>query len=84
MDIDNISMWATAISGYLFVILTMMTGLNWWFKHHLKSTLEELKPNHGSSIKDAVTEIREVVTELKVDLARLEGKVENHIREHNR
>ena len=70
-------MWATALSGYLFVILTLMAGLNWWFKHHLKSTLEELKPNHGSSIKDAVTE-------MKVDLARLEGKVENHIEEHAR
>ena len=77
-------MWATALSGYLFVILTLMAGLNWWFKHHLKSTLEELKPNHGSSIKDAVTEIRAVVTEMKVDLARLEGKVENHIEEHAR
>jgi hypothetical protein len=54
MDINNISMWATAISGYLFVLITAGGLFRWWFKHHLKETLAELKPNHGSSIKDKV------------------------------
>jgi hypothetical protein len=54
MDINNISMWATAISGYLFVILTAGGLFRWWFKHHLKETLAELKPNSGSSIKDKI------------------------------
>jgi hypothetical protein len=54
MNIDNISMWATAISGYLFVVLTMAAGFNWWFRHHIKEIIDELKPNHGSSIKDKV------------------------------
>jgi hypothetical protein len=53
-DLNNISMLATAISGYLFVIITAGGLFRWWFKHNLKETLAELKPNHGSSIKDQV------------------------------
>ena len=53
-DINNVSMWATAISGYLFVVLTIGAGFNFWFKHNIKEVVEELKPNHGGSIKDKV------------------------------
>lgn len=75
MTIDNISMWATAISGYLFVVLTAGGLFRWWFKHHIKEVLAELKPNGGGSIKDSVNRI-------EIILAKLEGKFEQHIEEH--
>ena len=53
-DLNNLSMLATAISGYLFVVVTMAAGFRIWFKHNIKEVIAELKPNHGSSIKDQV------------------------------
>lgn len=47
-------MLATAVSGYLFVLLTAGGLFRWWFKHHLKESLAELKHNGGGSIKDKV------------------------------
>lgn len=64
MDLNNFSMWATAISGYLFVILSLAAGINWWFKHKVKETLAELRPNHGSSLKDQVTRLEARVDEI--------------------
>ena len=64
MDLNNISMLATAISGYLFVIITAGAWFRWWFKHHIKETLAELKPNHGSSVKDQVTRLEQRVDDI--------------------
>ena len=63
-DLNNFSMWATAISGYLFVVLSIIAGINMWFKHKIKETLAELKPNHGSSMKDQVTRLEARVDEI--------------------
>ena len=57
-------MMATAISGYLFVIITAGAWFRWWFKHHIKETLAELKPNHGSSVKDQVTRLEQRVDDI--------------------
>jgi len=54
MNIDNISMWATAVSGYLFVVLTAGAWFRWWFRHNIKEVIAELRPNSGSSIKDKI------------------------------
>jgi hypothetical protein len=75
MNLNNISMWATVISGYLFVIITLAAGFKIWFKHNMRETLNELKPNGGGSIKDSITRI-------EITLAKLEGKFEQHIKEH--
>ena len=64
MDLNNVSMLATAISGYLFVIITAGAWFRWWFKHHIKETLAELKPNHGSSVKDQVTRLEQRVDDI--------------------
>ena len=77
MDLNSLSMWATAISGYLFVFLTFGAGLRWAFKHYL----HELKHNGGNSIKDAVDDIRENVHQIKLELSRLEGRFEQHVDE---
>ena len=64
IDLNNVSMLATAISGYLFVIITAGAWFRWWFKHHIKETLAELRPNHGSSVKDQVTRLEQRVDDI--------------------
>ncbi|CAB4128599.1 hypothetical protein UFOVP225_45 [uncultured Caudovirales phage] len=49
----------------------------------IKEYLSELKPNHGSSLRDEVKGIRRDVVELKIDVASLEGKFTQHIEETN-
>ena len=63
-DLNNVSMLATAISGYLFVIITAGAWFRWWFKHHIKETLAELKPNSGTSVKDQVTRLEKRVDDI--------------------
>jgi len=57
-------MMATALSGYLFIVITAGAWFRWWFKHHIKETLAELKPNHGSSVKDQVTRLEQRVDDI--------------------
>ena len=49
----------------------------------VKDYLSELKPNHGSSLRDDINRIKEDITDLKVDLASLEGKFDQHIEENS-
>jgi hypothetical protein len=57
-------MMATAISGYLFVILTAGAWFRWWFRHHVKEVIAELKPNGGGSIKDQVNRLENRVDDI--------------------
>ena len=66
MNIDNVSMWATAISGYLFVLLTAGALFRWWFKHHVKEILDELRPNGGGSVKDQVNRLEARVDQIYI------------------
>lgn len=82
--------WATTISGFLAVLVAVVGALRWLIKHYLI----ELKQNGGGSVKDKtdmIPEIKEMVrdihadlNEVKIDLARLEGKFEQHVEEHSK
>jgi hypothetical protein len=48
----------------------------------VKDYLSELKPNHGSSLRDDILAIKKDIGEVKVDVATLEGKFEQHIKEN--
>jgi hypothetical protein len=48
----------------------------------VKDYLSELKPNHGSSLRDDIVCIKKDLTDLKVDVATLEGKFDQHIKEN--
>lgn len=76
----TIADWATTISGFLAVLIAVGAAFRWIIKHYLS----ELKRNGGSSIKDAVETIHTDVIEIKVCLAKLEGKFEQHIEEHSK
>ena len=71
----TVSDWATTISGALSVLAAAGITIRWTIKHYLS----ELKPNHGSSLRDAIDQISRDVTELRVSLARLEGQFVQHV-----
>lgn len=48
----------------------------------IKDYLSELKPNHGSSLRDDIIAIKSDLNDLKVDVATLEGKFDQHITEN--
>ena len=47
----------------------------------VKSYLSELKPNGGSSLKDAINRIAVDMVEVRVSLSRLEGRFDQHVEE---
>jgi hypothetical protein len=44
--------------------------------------LSELKPNGGKSLKDSIRRIESTVSDVKVDLSRLEGQFQQHMVEN--
>ena len=49
----TVDQWATTISGFLAVALTVGAAFRWLIKHYLK----ELKPNGGTSMNDRLTKL---------------------------
>jgi hypothetical protein len=73
----NVSDWAALTSVVLGVGGVTILGIKWTIKHYLA----ELKPNGGSSMRDAVNKIGLDITEIRVSLARLEGRFDQHVEE---
>jgi prenyltransferase beta subunit len=48
----------------------------------VKDYLSELKPNSGSSMRDTINDIKEDIVEVKINVATLEGKFDQHIKEN--
>ena len=49
----TVDQWATTISGFLAVALTIGAAFRWLIKHYLN----ELKPNGGESMNDRLTRL---------------------------
>jgi len=78
MDIAlNVSDWAALTSIIVAAGGLIAISIKWTIKHYLA----ELKPNGGSSMRDAVNAIRADMTEVRVSLARLEGRFDQHVEE---
>ena len=73
----SISDYASLASMVLGFGAVAVVAIKWTIKHYLA----ELKPNGGSSLKDAVNKIATDVTEMRVSLARLEGRFDQHVDE---
>ena len=67
--------WAGLIVSVITVAAAFAAVIRWLVKHYLT----ELRPNGGESIKDYVNIMKSELTEIKVSMARLEGKFEQHI-----
>ena len=79
-----ISTLCTVLGLFGFVASRLIRGHTTELVNALvKDYLSELKPNHGSSLRDAVNCIQQDLIELKVDVATLEGKFDQHIAENS-
>ena len=56
----SIADWATTISGFLAVLLAVGAGFRWLIKNYLF----EMKPNGGSSMKDAINRLEARIDEI--------------------
>ena len=56
----SIADWATTISGFLAVLVAVGAGFRWLIKNYLF----EMKPNGGSSMKDAITRLEARIDEI--------------------
>ena len=56
----SIADWATTISGFLAVLIAVAAGFRWLIKNYLF----EMKPNGGSSMKDAITRLEARIDEI--------------------
>lgn len=64
MDLNNFSMWATAVSGWLFVLISAGALAKWWFRHQIKEALAELRPNGGGSMHDRLKRVEAQIDEV--------------------
>jgi predicted PurR-regulated permease PerM len=62
-------------------LTTVGAGVRWLVKHYFDEIKAELKPNHGSSIKDQITRLENAQEKLEEKMdkqhASLESKVDN-------
>ena len=75
----QISAAIIAIGGAIAIIYRL------FFKRicdQLDSIKQELKPNGGSSLRDAVNRIEETQSEMKIDIKDVREKIDNHIEWH--
>jgi hypothetical protein len=73
----SIESWAALTSTIIGIGGITILGIKWTIKHYLA----ELKPNGGSSMRDAINKISTDMTEVRVSLARLEGRFDQHVEE---
>jgi hypothetical protein len=78
-----IATFCTILSLGGFVVARLVKGYTAEIVSTLiKDYLSELKPNHGSSLKDDILCIKKDLGDIKVDVATLEGKFDQHIKEN--
>ena len=87
MSTDQLIALLSTLCAFLslggFVVARLVKGYTSEIvKTLVKDYLSELKPNHGSSLRDDIVAIKTDVTSLKVDVATLEGKFDQHIKEN--
>ena len=69
--------WATLIVAILTIVSSIAFGIKWLVKHYLV----ELKPNSGSSLRDAVTRLELALDEQRVDSIKSRNRQEEKLNE---
>ena len=69
--------WATLIVAILTIVSSIAFGIKWLVKHYLI----ELKPNSGSSLRDAVTRLEMALDEQRVDSIKSRNRQEEKLDE---
>jgi hypothetical protein len=71
--------WAATLASLSAFGAAIIAATSWILKNYLKNFVHELKPNGGSSIKDTVNKIHLELTDLRISVARLEGRFSQHL-----
>jgi hypothetical protein len=69
--------WASLIVAILTIVSSLAFGIKWLVKHYLV----ELKPNSGSSLRDAVSRLEIAVDEQRIDSLKSRERQEKKIDE---
>ena len=69
--------WASLIVAILTIVSSIAFGIKWLVKHYLV----ELKPNSGSSLRDAVTRLENSVDEQRIESLKSRERQEKKIDE---
>lgn len=88
MSTDQLIALLSTICAFLslggFIVARLVKGYTSEIVSTLvKDYLSELKPNHGSSLRDDVLNIKNDLNDVKVNVAVLEGKFDQHIKENS-
>jgi hypothetical protein len=75
---------AALVVSILTILTAVLGGVKWLVKHYFQEIKNELKPNHGSSIKDQVTRLEIQHSELDKKIDRLTEFLINHIDKNSR
>jgi hypothetical protein len=73
--------WAATLSGFAAFAAAIIAATSWVLKSYLKNYVHELKPNGGSSMKDTINKIHSEMIDMRISLARLDGRFSQHIEE---
>jgi uncharacterized protein YicC (UPF0701 family) len=72
--------WASDVLAIIGIVGALSTIAAMWVRHEVKKNLNEIKaelrPNHGSSIKDQVTRLEKKHEDLDEKVDRLDSKVD--------
>jgi hypothetical protein len=67
-------------AGFAAALTATVAGIAGMIRWMTKSYLEELKPNGGSSLSDKIRlEILPILTEIKIEVAEIKGRLDTHI-----
>lgn len=69
--------WAALIVAILTIVSSVALAIKWLVKHYLI----ELKPNSGSSLRDAVTRLENALDEQRIDSLRSRERQEKKLDE---
>jgi hypothetical protein len=76
-NLMSVQDWASLIVAILTIVSSIAFGIKWLVKHYLV----ELKPNSGSSLRDAVTRLELALDEQRVDSIKSRNRQEEKLDE---
>jgi hypothetical protein len=76
-NLMSVQDWASLIVAILTIVSSIAFGIKWLVKHYLV----ELKPNSGSSLRDAVNRLEMALDEQRVDSIKSRNRQEEKLDE---
>ena len=85
-QVDDLLMWLGGIAAARIAVVAVITLLRTWSLGRLIADIEsiqkELRPNGGSSVRDAIDRIAEKQSEIQIDVREVRTRVDDHITWH--